>query len=272
MKASLYLTASGSRFWAAASKCSLAEGIAVAAGCGYDAVEVMPRDARDPDPEMLRALAGRHGLSVAGLATGYVALEQGLTFADPDPEVRRQAVRAACRCLDSALVAGAAFVSIGMIRGKLQVGISRDEAWANLVDCVRECALRAGEIGLTLAVEPGNRYETDLIHTAEEGRALLRAVDLPPVRLQLDTFHMNIEEVSPSDAIRRAAPLLAHMHFADSNRQAPGWGHVDFHPIVRALRDVGYGGGVGLEMLPRPDLETAARQGLRFVRRLFGDA
>ncbi len=230
----------------------------------------MPRDARDPDPEMLRALAGRHGLSVAGLATGYVAVEQGLTFTHPDPEVRRQAVRAACRCLDSALLAGAPFISIGIIRGKLQGGASREEAWANLADCVRECGLYAGELGLTLTIEPGNRYETDFIHTVDEGLVLLRSVSLPSVLLQLDTFHMNIEEVSVGDAVRRAGAYIAHVHFADSNRRAPGWGHLDFHPIAGALRETGYAGAIGLEMLLVPDLEAAARQGLQFVRRLFG--
>lgn len=243
----------------------------MAAGLGYDAVEVMPPDAADPDPEALRALAERHGLSVIGLATGYIALEQGLTFTHPDPEVRRQAVRAACRCLDSARRAGAPLVSIGVIRGKLPGGTLREEAWSHLVACVRECGLYAGELGLTLAVEPGNRYETDFIHTADEGLALLRSVNLPSVRLQLDTFHMNIEEVSMADAVRRAGGHLAHVHFADSNRRAPGWGHLDFRPIVGALREAGYAGAIGLEMLLVPDLDAAARQGLQFVRGLFGD-
>lgn len=272
MKVSLYLAAPGSRFWAAASTVSLAEAIAVAAGLGYDAVEVMPLDAADPDPETLRAMAERHGLSITGLATGYVALEQGLTFTHPDPEVRRQAVRAACRCLDSARRAGAPLISIGIIRGKLQGGTSREDAWPHLVNCVRECGLYAGELDLTLTIEPGNRYETDFVHTVDEGLDLLDAVNLPSVRLQLDTFHMNIEEASPADAVRRAGPHLAHVHFADSNRRAPGWGHLDFRPIAGALRDAGYAGAIGLEMLLIPDLDAAARQGLRFVRRLFGDA
>lgn len=270
MKISLYLSAPGSRFWAASTGLDLADAIARAAGLGYDAVEVMPRDADDPDPETLRAEAERHGLSVIGLATGYIALEHGLTFTHPDPEVRRGAVRAACRCLDAALLAGAPLMSIGIIRGKLQGGVSHEEAWANLVACVRECALYAGEQGLTLTVEPGNRYETDFIHTVDEGLALLGAVNLPPLLLQLDTFHMNIEEASPVDAVRRAGPHLAHVHFADSNRRAPGWGHLDFGSIAVALREAGYAGAVGLEMLLVPEFDAAARQGLQFVRRLFG--
>lgn len=140
---------------------------------------------------------------------------------------------------------------------------------AHLAACVRECGLRAGELGMVLTVEPGNRYETGFVHTVDEGVALLEAVDVPSVLLQLDTFHMNIEEASIAGAVRRAGPRLAHVHLADSNRRAPGWGHLDFGPVVGALRAVGYAGAIGLEILFTPDFEAAAGQGVRFVRQLF---
>lgn len=137
-----------SEWVAAASTVSLAEAVARAAGLGYDAVEVMPLDAADPDPEALRALAERHRLSITVPA------------------------------------------------GKLEGGTSREEAWPLPAGCVRECGMYAGELGLTLTIESGNRYGTDFVHTVDEGLALLDAVSLPSVRLQLDTFHMNIEETS----------------------------------------------------------------------------
>jgi len=272
MRISLYLSATGSRFWTASADISLDDAIAHAAALGYDAVEVMPRDVDDPDPETLRAATERHGLDIMAIASGFIAIEHGLTFTHPDAEVRRQAVRAMRRCLEAARRARAPLVSIGVIRGKLQGGATRAGALDHLIECVRECGFYAGELNLTLVVEPGNRYETDFIHTVAEALDLLVAVNLPSVRLMLDTFHMNIEEVSLADAIRRAAPHLAHVHLADSNRRAPGWGHLDFQPVAVALRETGYGGGIGLEMLLAPDFEAAARQGLQFVRRLFASA
>jgi sugar phosphate isomerase/epimerase len=272
LNVSLYLSAAGSRFWAASTPLSLTDAIARAAGLGYDAVEIMPRDVDDPDPETLRQTAGRYGLRVMALASGFIAIERGLTFTHPEAEIRHQAVAAMRRCLEAARRARAPLVSIGVIRGKLQAGAVRADALTHLTECVRECGVYAEELGLTLAVEPGNRYETDFLHTVAETLDFLADVNLPSVRLMLDTFHMNIEEVSIADAIRRAGPHLAHVHFADSNRRAPGWGHLDFYAVVEALREVGYSRAVGLEMILAPDFEVAARQGLQFVRGLFPPA
>ncbi len=250
----------------------LAQAIALAADLGYDAVEVMPRALDDPTPEILRKTTERYGLGIAVLASGFIAFQHGLTFTHPDARVRRQAVTAMRQCLEAAGRMRAPLVSIGGIRGKLQAEATHAGALAHLTECVRECGLDASERGVTLVLEPGNRYETDFIHTVAEALDFLAAVNLPSVRLMIDTFHMNIEEASISDAIRRAAPFLAHVHFADSNRRAPGWGHLDFQSVAAALREIGYAGGVGLEMLLAPDIEAAARQGLQFVRRLFASA
>ena len=266
---SLYLAAPGSKFWASGVSVSLPTAIERAAAFGYDAIEIMPRSFDDPEPGGLRTLAARHGLAVAGLASGFLAIEQGLTFTHPDPGVRREAVEVFGRCLEMARQAGAALVSIGVVRGKLQSGLAHDQAMEHLLACVRDVGRAAQECGVTLVVEPGNRYETDFLHTVEDANAFLSAVNLPSVRLMIDTFHMNIEETSIPGAISRAGPRLAHVHLADSNRRAPGWGHLDFDAVVRALRAIDYRGGIGLEMVFEPDFDAAARQGIEFVRRLF---
>jgi len=269
---SLYLSAPGSRFWAAASGLNLEDAMARAAALGYDAVELMPRDVQDPPPEVLRDAAERCGLQVLGLATGFIALERGLTLTHPDGDVRRQAVCAVQACLRFAQRAGARFVSLGLVRGKLSPGVRQPQAREHLVASVRECGMTAGELGLLLLVEPGNRYETDFIHTVEEGVEFLQEVDLPSVRLLADTFHMNMEEASLPKALSRAGAHLAHLHLADSNRRAPGWGHLDFPAVAVALQQIGYDGALGVEILLEPDFEAAARQAVEFVRRLFGSA
>jgi D-psicose/D-tagatose/L-ribulose 3-epimerase len=80
------------------------------------------------------------------------------------------------------------------------------------------------------------------------------------VKLHLDTFHMNIEEKDPAEAIRRAGELLVNVHIADSNRQAVGYGHTDFEAIMTALGEIGYERALALEPLPPvPDPYIAAR-------------
>src|SRR2546428_7331965 len=244
VRTSLYLAAPGSKFWASGVSVPLSTAIARTAALGYDAIEVMPRALDDPEPEGLRALTAQHGVTIAGLASGFLAVEQGLTFTHPDPEVREEAVEAFHRCLEMAQRAGAATVSIGVVRGKLSHGLGHAQAMAHLLACVREVGRAAQARRLTLVLEPGNRYETDFLHTVEETIAFLEAVNLPNVPLILDTLHMNIDEASIAAAVHPGGPRLGHVHFADSNRHAPGWGHLGFAAVARAPRAISYPRGL----------------------------
>ncbi len=124
-------------------------------------------------------------------------------------------------------------------------------------------------MGVRLALEPINRYETTLINTVDEGLDLIDRVGADNFGLLLDTFHMNIEEPSIEESIRRAGDRVFHFHVADSNRWYPGAGHLNFRSILSALAEIGYEGFVSGEFLPRPDAETAAREAIVFLRGLF---
>jgi sugar phosphate isomerase/epimerase len=270
VRIALYLAVPGSRFWTATiPDLSLDGAMARASALGFDAVEVMPRATDDPTPDTLRRLSARHRLPVLAIASGFLAIEHGLTLTHFDAGVRRQAVDGLLRCVAVARQIGAAFVSVGLVRGRLTSGMSHPAAAAYLTAALREVGLAAAAAGVTLVLEPGNRYETDFVHTAAEGAEVLDAVGLPSVRLMLDTFHMNIEEASLVAAVRHAGPRLAHLHVADSNRRAPGWGHLDLRPVLETLAGMDYRGAIGLEILLAPDAEAAARQGLRTLRALL---
>ena len=103
----------------------------------------------------------------------------------------------------------------------------------------------ASDHGITLGMEALNRFEGYLINTAQECIDYVRAVDRPNVKVMLDTFHMNIEEDSLTDAIRRSGKLLGHFHVGEANRRCPGPnGRFDWHAIGQALHDIGYTGAV----------------------------
>jgi sugar phosphate isomerase/epimerase len=80
---------------------------------------------------------------------------------------------------------------------------------------------------------------------------------------------MNIEEESIPATLRAVAKQLGHIHFADTNRHAMGFGHLDIVPIIEVLREIGYAGYLSAEVLPRPNPEAAARQTLRAFRSLL---
>lgn len=136
--------------------------------------------------------------------------------------------------------------------------------WSNAVSSVRQIAAYAKSRGVVLAVEPINRYETFLLTTVDEALRFVDDVGADNVKLNVDTFHMNIDEADLAAAIRKAGDRLVHMHAADSNRQAPGRGHTDFNAIFKALYEVGFNGTVVLEPVP-----PGADPGMAIIRSDF---
>jgi D-psicose/D-tagatose/L-ribulose 3-epimerase len=106
---------------------------------------------------------------------------------------------------------------------------------------------------VTLAVEPLNRFETDIANTTLHGLQLVEAVGLKSVGVMLDTFHMNMEDPDIPAAIRAAGPRLAHFQANENNRGFVGSGHIDWAAVARALRDIGYKGPITLEPFRRDD-------------------
>lgn len=98
-----------------------------------------------------------------------------------------------------------------------------------------------------MAIEPLNRFETDLINTSQQLRQLVREINLPSVRMHLDTFHMNIEEQSVFEAIVNAGDDLVYLDASESDRGTPGKGQVHWQDVARALREIDYQGDCVIE-------------------------
>jgi D-psicose/D-tagatose/L-ribulose 3-epimerase len=143
----------------------------------------------------------------------------------------------------------------------------------------------AADHGVTLAIEPINRFETDLINTAQQVKRLIRDIDLPSVRIHLDTFHMNIEEKSVYDAIVLAGDDLVYVDASESDRGTPGRGQVHWQQVASALQAIDYRGDCIIESFTPACEEIAdaaaiwrpladsqddlARDGCRFLKDLF---
>ncbi len=246
----------------------LAERAAKAAAAGADGLELMPVDPARLDAAAIRSLLAEHGLSAAAIGSGAIAFSTGLTLLHADPIMAEQARSRLADLMDFAAAVGAPVVTIGSLRGRVSAAgpAGRDE----LARVLAAAAQHAGDVGVRLALEPVNRYELDLIHTAEEGLAFVDEIGHGALGLVLDTFHMNIEEVSRTEPFRRAlaAGRLFHVHVGDNNRLPPGRGLIDFAEIVDTLHEAGYHGYLSAELLAQPDGDTAARQTLDHLRPL----
>jgi 5-keto-L-gluconate epimerase len=249
---------------------SPADAFATAHHLGCEGVELHLRQASDVDRQEVLALARRYGLEVPTLGTGLAAGIDGLSFANPDAAIRRRAVERVAEHISLAAELGSAVI-IGSLSGRLgPEPRSRLDLRQAALECLSQCCAAAAAAGVTMILEPLNRYECDYLNTVQDVLAVIEEVGASNLRVLADTFHMNIEETDIGASLRAAGKLLGHVHLADSNRQAAGHGHLDVAAVLRTLSECGYQGYLSFEVFPIPDAETAALDAVHTVRALLG--
>jgi len=150
-----------------------------------------------------------------------------------------------CRRADEAGVEVIVFGSGGA--RQIPEGFSRDQAWDQLVSFCRMVGSIAGEHGVTIAIEPLNHKECNIINSVTEGNALARQTDHPAVKLLVDAYHWAVDGGTTSELLE-AGDLLVHVHIATlQNRRAPGIEDYDFQPFFDALTLTGYQDRVSIE-------------------------
>jgi len=269
LRISLTATPSQARFAPILVRDKVAKAFALANELGYDGVELHLRQPGDVDRAAVQSMMAQYGLGVPMIGTGMAAAEDGLTFTDPNETVRRRAVERMAGHIELAEALHAT-VAIGLIKGQLgrdPEERARKRAW--MLTCIAQCCELAAAPGVDLVLEPINRYEVDNLHSVQQVLEVVQEVAQPNLKLLVDTFHMNIEEVDILASLRQAGSRIGHVHLVDSNRQAPGHGHLDVRGVLATLHDMGYPGYVSLEVLPLPTAQEAAADGIRTVRNLL---
>ncbi len=197
--------------------------------------------------------------------------EDGLTSADPDPDIRREAVERVKDHIDLAAGLDSA-VTIGSLSGNLgSDSPERGTRRAVALACLEEVCKVVRASGITILLEPLNRYECDYINTVEDGLGVIDEVDAPNLKLLADTFHMNIEEVNIAASLRRAGPRIGHIHLVGTNRQAPEHGHMDLRGVLRELWRMEYTGYLSFEVLPLPNPRQAMEDGICTIKSILSE-
>lgn len=237
----------------------LIAGFSAAAEAGFPAVEMSLKSELDIDLVEVAHLLEVNHLIVSALATGRMYIEDSLCLADTDPKIQKKVIERLKQIITLAKRFNSAVI-IGGIRGRL-VGTRKEQSRQRetAIESLQDCIQFADQFKIQVLIEPINRYETNFINTSIEGISFLDDIGRSSPKLLLDTYHMNIEEADLCATIRNCADRLGYVHVADSNRLAPGQGHIDFKGIFSTLLDIGYAGFVSAEILPVPDNHTAMR-------------
>jgi D-psicose/D-tagatose/L-ribulose 3-epimerase len=225
---------------------------------GYEQVEVCIEDPGRLTASAVAKAAAEEGLSV--LVCGAFGPDRDISHED---EQRRRGGTGYLRhCVDFAAAVGSSLVSGPMYaptgQARLLDAGARAAQWARATESLAQVAEHARAANVRLAVEPLNRFETDLVNTVEQGIRLCADVGADNVGLLLDTFHMNIEEKSLPAAITTAGPRVFHFQASENDRGTPGSGHIAWEEIVAALRGIDYAGSVVVESF-LPTVQEIAR-------------
>jgi len=267
MKLSIVLSLQPTRFSALAFQGNPEDHFQKLKTLGYDGVELAIRDPSLLNWDRLEEEVKISGLDVPAIGTGQAYVEEGLRLCSPSAEVREKAIER----LKSHLPLAKRFqagVIIGLIRGKVEKNEDFRKGYEWMIESLKACCAEAERENVPLWIEPLNRYETNLINTLEEGWEVIQQLGGAKLGLLPDTFHMNIEEPIIEESLRKARSYYQHVHLADSNRWAPGFGHIDFKSILHVLREIGYDGFLSVECLPKPNPEEAARGAINFLRKI----
>ena len=227
-----------------------------AAGCDF--IELLV-----PEPGELDLGETRQALADSGLGivlAARVNLSRDLASADRDAHEAGvhylgECVRVAAE-LGAGIVGGPLYGAPLVFAGRAPAPVTENERVRRIdrvVDGLKQVVAIAADANVKLAIEPLNRFETDIANTTDHALALVEAVGSPAIGVALDTFHMNMEDASIADAIGRAGRRLVHFQANENNRGFVGSGHIDWPSVVRALAAIGYAGPITLEPFRRDD-------------------
>ncbi len=252
---------------------------------GFETVEIPVEDPSHIDPAHVKAELDKNGLVCGSIC----ACMGGGRDLRGTPEHQEAAMTYMMKLIDQMVV-----MNCPNLIGPVYSEVGRADAvpekeyaqqWKTVVKHLKKLSKYAEKKGRVICLEPLNRFETDFINTADQALKMIADVGSPALKIHLDTFHMNIEEKDQAKAIKKVGKLLGHFHACGSDRGTPGNDHIDWKPIVAALKSVKYQGDVVIESFTtdvkviaraaaiwrrmEPTTDEIAVKGVKFLKKAF---
>lgn len=253
---------------------------------GFDIIEIAVEKKELIDWARLKELVKETGLEVT--ISGAFGPDRDIS--NEDASIRKNGVQYIIDCIKiahhmgSPIFGGPVYSAVGKTRFISEDQKKKERNWC--VENLVEIGKVAGDHGIIVGLEPLNRFETDMVNTADQAISLVKEASSPNIKIQLDTFHNNIEEKSIANTIRKVGKdLLCHIQGNESDRGTPGTGNVDWPGIKAAINEIGYDGAIVIETFGEVSAEIAraasiwrplanssdelAREGLQFYKDFF---
>jgi D-psicose/D-tagatose/L-ribulose 3-epimerase len=243
--------------------------VAAAAKLGYDLIEIPLLDPTSVDAAATVKLLEREGIrAVTSLGLNFKA---DISSADAAVAKRGETLLnralAVTRDLGAAYMGGVIYSALGKYPAPATAKGRR-----NCIAALRRLAKAAKRSGITIGLEPVNRYESNLINTGDQAVEIIKATGADNIVVHLDTYHMNIEEGDLAGCVARCAAHVGYVHVGESHRGYLGTGTIDFGLIFRALARIGYAGPITFESFSSAVVDRNLSTALAVWRNLWTDS
>ena len=251
--------------------------MAFAAKAGYDAVEIAPftianyvTEISTAERQRIRETAAQRGIAISGIHWVLVKAE-GMYLTHPDRVVRDRTAKYFCDLVNFCGDLGGKIIVVGSPKQRnVMPEVSAEQAWEWATAVFREPVMRAEQREITICFEPLAPAETNFINTAAMAIQFVQQLRTPHFKIILDVKAMCSESKPIPQIIRESWPHFAYFHANDKNLKGPGFGDVDFKPILAALKEVGYNGYVSVEVFNFDEgPEIIASKSIQYLKRLF---
>lgn len=254
---------------------------------GFESIEIPIEDPSHITPSKVKAALDKNGLA-CGSVCACMGPDRDLRGT---PEAQKTGLEYMMKLIDQMVeldcpnLIGPVYSAVG--RADAVPDKEKPRQWRTVVKNLKQLCKYAEKRDRKICLEPLNRFETDFINTADQALQMVADVGSPALKIHLDTFHMNIEEKDQAKAIRKVGKLLGHFHACGSDRGTPGNDHIDWKPIVAALKSVGYKGDVVIESFTtdvkviakaaaiwrrmEPTRDEIAVKGVKFLKKAFAN-
>lgn len=233
---------------------------------GYQGVEFLIKNPFSINIQNIRKLLDKYNLELPVICTGEIYGEDGLSFGDPDPTIRKEAIN---RTIETMKIAEEfnSHVNIGRLRGRFIDGVRKGDTINWSTEGFLKCAESNRNVNILL--EPINHKVSNFILTTQEGVEFIKELNKPNIRMMLDYIHMEIENEDFQESISISKELIDHIHVCDSDRKPLGLGDYDITDFADLVNDTDYDGYISVEAFDNGEYKSYIKNSLDIMKNTF---